>query len=115
MKKEEQEGINEFQLVTGLMGGVWLLVVILLIVFWKRLPPEMPWFYSLPRGEDQLIGKRGVGLVMGGLGIVLGLDAFLANIFREKEEFLAKMLLWGGLATTGLVLLSWVKILLIIL
>lgn len=115
MQKGVEGWVEETRLVMGLMGVVWLVSGLLLLVFWKRLPPQVPWFYSLPWGEKQLISKGGMAAVIGGLGVVLSLDGLLAGRLKDREEFLAKMLLWGGLTTAVLLLLSWIKILLIIL
>lgn len=115
MKNDASEKVEGVKLVMIALGVVWLLSAMLLLVFWKKLPPELPWFYSLPWGEEQLISKEGMAIVIGGLGGVIGLDIFLANRLNEEDEFLAKMLLWGALATTGLALLSWIKVLIIIL
>ena len=115
MKKDVEENKEGLGMVMILLGLVWLLSTLLLLVFWKRLPPEMPWFYSLPWGEEQLISKEGMAIVVGGLGGVIGLDIFFAKRLEGEDEFLAKMLLWGALATAGLVLLSWIKVLIIIL
>ena len=115
MKKDVEKDKEGVEIVMIMLAVVWFLSTTLLLVFWKKLPPEMPWFYSLPWGEGQLIGKEGVAIVMGGLGGVIGLDIFFAKRLEKEDEFLAKMLLWGALATAGLVLLSWIKVLIIIL
>lgn len=115
MKKDVEKNKEGVGIVMIMLGVVWMLSVALLLIFWKKLPPEMPWFYSLPWGEEQLIGKGGMAIVMGGLGGVIGLDIFFAKRLEKEDGFLAKMLLWGALTTATLVLLSWIKVLIIIL
>ncbi len=115
MEKDVEKDKKGIEIVIIVLAVVWFLSAALLLVFWKKLPPEMPWFYSLPWGEEQLISKEGMVFVMGGLGGVIGLDIFFAKRLEKEDEFLTKMLLWGALATTGLVLLSWIKVLIIIL
>lgn len=34
---------------------IYLIFLLILIGKWNQLPPQLPLFYSLPRGEDQLV------------------------------------------------------------
>lgn len=112
-KKEAEKSLFKWVVVT--LGVFWLIPLSLLAIYWNKLPEQLPWFYSQPWGEDQLIGKEWMVLVMGVLGVILGLDAFWADKLKRDEEFLSYILLWGGVATAGLVFISFVKVLLIIL
>lgn len=79
----------------SLILGIFLLVLVGLL--WKRLPPELPLFYSLPWGESQIVNKPllllppAIILLFNSLGIIL-------TRFFLKDSLSLKML-WGGIAT----------------
>ena len=33
----------------------WLIEVLLIVIVWSFLPPQIPFFYSRPWGEEQLV------------------------------------------------------------
>ncbi len=72
---------------------VFLLIQVgLLLFFWKKLPPQVPLFYSLPWGERQLVGPIGFWLLPA-ICIVISLANFaFISLFFKEEKFLNKLL-----------------------
>lgn len=64
----------------------------ILALFWRKLPPQVPLFYSRPWGRDQLVSPVGL-LVLPALSLLI----FLANLTIASlipgEEKLAPQLL----------------------
>ena len=67
---------------------VWLAEILLifaggfLLLFWNRLPPEVPWLYSLPWGAPQLIPK-----IWFALTLPLAMIAGLVNLVISKQIY----------------------------
>lgn len=72
--------------------GLLLFTLLLLAIFWRKLPPEIPLFYSLPWGEEQL-GPPSLLLAFIFSGFSLGIINFILGlIFFEKYPLAAKIL-----------------------
>ena len=67
---------------------VWLAEILLifagvfLLLFWNRLPPEVPWLYSLPWGASQLIPK-----IWFALTAPIAMAAGLVNLVISKRIY----------------------------
>jgi len=91
------------------VAGVLLMVAVLLFA-WKRLPPEVPLFYSRPWGESQLAEKEWLW-VLPGVGVgVLVLNLKIASLFFKEEPFLIKGLVWGATLIVGLLAVTLLEI-----
>lgn len=78
---------------------VWLSGLALFLFNYSRLPFEMPWFYSLPWGEQRLIEKNSLlGLYSGVLGLFV-IDIIIALFIEETEDLIKQFLTWGGVVT----------------
>ncbi|MBU1256673.1 hypothetical protein KKA49_03235, partial [Patescibacteria group bacterium] len=75
----DREKQNSWQgwIVAG--GNLVFLALGVFIWLFKKLPPEMPWLYSLPWGEQQLVGKVWFGAGLGGVLIVLGVCGWFSK------------------------------------
>ena len=95
--------IGELSLI--LTGGATLLV------FWAKLPPQLPWFYSLPWGENQLIPRAwlGVGLVV--LTLVALANYLIARKLEKKDKVVALVVESATLLLTSLYLASFFRVL----
>jgi len=90
-----------------------LVIVSFGILAWifNKLPPEVPWLYSLPWGEQQLISKYWFGAGLGGVLLALGLCAWLSNRLVKEDERASVMISRGGFFLTVLYLLSFFQVL----
>ena len=91
-----------------LMGGVMAL-------FWNRLPPELPWFYSLPSGDKQLVDKIWFVWIFAGMEVILLLTRLIARWAGKEDETVRKTIMIGVVATVVLMAASFVRIMMIFL
>lgn len=96
-----------------LIGLSSILLVIggmILLVAWNRLPPQMPWLYSMPWGEAQLISKTLFGL---GLPIMAVIDLgnwMIATKLRRTEIVAARVVEGTTLMLTAIYLASFLRV-----
>lgn len=79
---------------TFLLG---LLMILLLIMSWAKLPPEVPLFYSRPWGLNQLAEKVWLWLLPLTIWFITLINLKIASYLFIKEKVLAFSLVWGGL------------------
>ena len=95
--------IGELSLI--LAGGASLLF------FWAKLPPQLPWFYSLPWGENQLISKLWFGIGLAVLSLIVLLNYFIARRLDKKDKVVALVVESATALLTGLYLASFFRVL----
>lgn len=111
--KKETDKLSWWGVVIGVL--VWLTGLSWFGLSWNRLPPEMPLFYSLPRGEQQLVSKGWFLVVLLISGVVFGFNLLLASWIAKEEALLRRFLIWGGVTVLMLLLMTTARIMLIIL
>jgi len=77
-------------------------VFIFIAIFWTKLSPQLPLFYSKPWGQDQLASKSWFLILPSICFLMVLFNLRLASLFLKKEALLAKILIW---TTTILILL----------
>lgn len=88
---------------TRISFALLLSVLAFLLFTWKKLPPEIPLFYSLPWGEEQLSSPFFLLILPLG-SLFFGILNFLLAVFSfERQPISAKILVW---ATSSLILLE---------
>lgn len=94
--------------------ALFFITALLMLYLWRRLPPEIPLFYSLPWGEEQLASPWGLwGLLMGLL--LLNLVNFILGSFFYRNYKYLSFLVWVATAVlTALGTLTIIKIILLI-
>jgi len=92
----------------GMMGGV-------LAIFWKSLPPQLPWFYSLPWGEQQLVNKMWFVWILAGMAVLLFLTRIIARWAGKDDTTVKTLIMSGGLLAVLLMTASFVRIMMIFL
>jgi hypothetical protein len=95
----DQNGFQQNKMIRTAQRLFWLvlfLTFLLLILKFRFLPPQVPIFYSLPWGEEQL-GNPTYLFILPLLAFLLGLvNFFLAKIILTKEPLAAKILIWSS-------------------
>lgn len=78
---------------------LWLLLcaltvayVVLWLLKWQDLPPQVPLFYSLPRGEEQLTTPFVLLLLPGSCAVVFVLHTATAAILYPNHKLAAQLL-----------------------
>lgn len=89
-----------------------LFTLALVFVAQKYLPPELPLFYGLPQGEDQLAPTHGL-FIPGFFSLIINLINTLI-ILTVKEDFLRKTLIFASLAVSLFSLTTSIKIILLV-
>lgn len=89
-----------------------LFSVLLILVFWKKLPAQIPIFYSRPWGEEQL--GEPVYLL---LPAVLGLIFLIFNLLISKNSsaFVKQIMLIGAASASLLASITIVRIVVLLL
>jgi len=94
---------------------VFFIVSLLIIILkWKKLPPEVPLFYSLPWGEEQLADPLQLLILPFSSLVAFTLNFFLASIFLEKEPWLCRILILTSTVFSFLSMLTLIKIIFLI-
>jgi len=95
------------EVIIGLMG-------LTLAWFWKALPPQVPWFYSLPSGEQQLVDKLTLVVVIIGLVASLFMTRAIARWAGKEDVPVETAIMTGGLVALILVAASFFRVIQII-
>ena len=107
-------GKIKFSKIMAILLFTALLLIVLsaaiLAAVWAKLPPELPWLYSLPWGEDQLITKPWFAAGLAILVLINLIGALLATIFANKDKVLATVTIGADLLITLLYLISFLKV-----
>lgn len=90
------------------MGGV-------MAIFWNRLPPMLPWFYSFPWGEKQLINKTGFFVIFVGMEITLFLARIVASWAGKEDDTVRNTIMIGALTAVVMMAASFFRIMAIFL
>jgi hypothetical protein len=98
-------------LVSSAATGFCLLTI---IVFWNKLPPEIPLFYSKPWGQEQLAQTPFIFLPITVSLVFLAINMIIAKQMFNKEEFAKKILTLGSMTGVILAAVTTIKIVLLI-
>lgn len=81
----------------------------------KKLPPQVPLFYSLPWGEEQLAPNLALFFLPLGMLLVAVLNSFFIMIILKEYSLAAKILTWVTVALFFLTGITLAKIIFLIL
>lgn len=87
---------------------------ILIFITWKKIPPFIPLFYSLPWGEEQLAPKMGLVILVCGLSLIYFTNMSLSYFLLKRSRFLAHVLLSSSALITILTAITVSEILLLL-
>ena len=106
----DQKKTNPVKVVFALGMVVILLGLILVLWNWKIIPPELPWFYSLPWGENQLVCK--MFFIWQSLGeLMLWLVVYVLTEKLKQDDSETKLvILLGGFVSLFFILISIMQI-----
>lgn len=75
------------------------------------LPPQLPWLYSLPWGEAQLINKPWFGLSLVAVLLITGINFLLSKRLEKNDVVVALVVEGATLLLILLYLASFVRVL----
>ena len=90
---------------------------IFLIIFgfvWFNLPPQLPLFYSLPRGTEQLANPLSFTLLPFLAFLIMFFNVTLSIIVHEKYIILSKLLIINGAFVSFIIFFTFLKIIITI-
>lgn len=92
-----------------------LIMAGVLALTWNRLPPQLPWLYSFPLSERQLIEKVWFILIFAGMEIILFLTRLIAKWAGKGDTTVQNTIMTGVFMAVVLMAASFVKIMMIFL
>lgn len=84
-----------------------------IIVFWQKLPPQVPIFYNKPWGEEQLASPIFLFLPLGISGIFLAVNTLFVSVLPESV-FLKRALILAAAVSSVLASIAVVRVLFLI-
>jgi hypothetical protein len=94
-----------------------VLVVIqtfLVLVFYSKLPPLIPFFNSRPWGEERLASSQAVFLLPVFSLVIFVINIILSAIFYKKNVLISRIIAFTILLFTFLSLISFIQILFLV-
>ena len=98
------------------MAGEAIILIegLVLAWFWRVLPPQIPWFYSLPSGELQLVSKLMLVIILAGSAASLLLTRVVAKWASVEDSPVEITIMTGGLVAIVLVAAGFFRVVQII-
>lgn len=93
--------------------GVLLVAGLFILFLWKKIPPEIPWFYSLPWGENQLMPKIGLPLILGSNILILFFGNLLSQWTKNKDKIIEQTVMASLAFICFMLLINMTKVLFI--
>lgn len=94
--------------------GILFLFGVFLTLKWSYLPPKIPWFYSLPWGEDQLMMKEGMLILIAvSLVVVITTALFLPRWVKNEDTIVRNTVLISLFFLCLMLTINMLKVLLI--
>lgn len=98
----------------GIGQMIILVVGISLAWFWKALPPQIPWYYSLPGGEQQLVNKLVLVVTLVVALISLYMTRIIARWASIEDSPVETTIMTGGLVAVVLLAAGFFRVIQII-
>lgn len=83
--------VNSWILISSVI--LFLLQTISIAIYFKRLPPEIPLFYSRPWGSQMLAGKAFIWLIPAMALFFIFFNFLIVILFERENKFLSRVLL----------------------
>lgn len=93
-----------------LSGLLIIGAAITLLVVWMKLPPEVPWFYSLPWGEGQLIGRLWFASTLPLMGGIVLINLFISARMGRSDRIAALVVEGATLLLVIIFLASFLRV-----
>lgn len=90
-----------------------LLVLIVGLSYW-RLPPEIPFTYSMPWGPAQLVPTAFLFFITAGVLVLQVLNFLLAGFLASQEEVLAQIVAWTNVLILLVIDIAVVKVIILV-
>lgn len=88
--------------------------IIVLVVFWQQLPPQVPLFYSRPWGQEQLTNPSGLLLLPLASLVIIFANLIIASLIPLEEKPLGQLMVVATAVFNFLCLFTLLKIILLV-
>ena len=78
------------------------------------IPPQIPFLYSLPIGEDQLVEWWMIFIIPLLMNVLCIFNTFIYNVYFHREEFERSLLRYTNMAIIGVCTYLFVRILFLV-
>jgi len=78
------------------------------------IPPQIPLFYSLPTGEDQLVEWWMIFLIPILMNVLYIINTFIYNAYFHREDFEKSMLKYTNMVIIGVCTYLFIRIILLV-
>ncbi len=85
-----------------------------LVWFWSKLPPVIPFFYSLPWGEEQLASPLALWISLTATIVITVVNNLLVFILYKKSTYLAQVLSVATFVINLLIAIAIIRIILLV-
>lgn len=99
-------------LLFSIMTNVLVITAVLILIYFKRIPPQVPVFYGSPEGQDQLAANWLLILPALSSTVFLGANSLVSYLL--DDDFLKKILIISGITTMILSTITTAKVLYLI-
>lgn len=106
--------VKKFKLAVKTFLVFFISSLIIIILKFPSLPPEVPLYYSLPWGEEQLTSPLNLTILPLSSLFAFLINFYLAGVFFEEEPWLSRLLILTGTAFSFLSLFTLIKIIFLI-
>lgn len=93
-----------------LLGGQ----ILIISLFWRTLPPQIPLFYSRPWGKEQLASPSGLIILPLLSLVVFSINSILSSFIFKEEKFISMLLTLTSGVFGLLCFLTLIKIVILI-
>lgn len=91
---------------------ICIITISLILLSEERIPPQVPLFYGLPEGEEQIVARLGLTIPSFMALIIIVINTVLATIF--ENNFVRNALVLTSFAVTLFATITTIKIILLV-
>lgn len=92
------------------MGGLTTVILVAVLIVFNRVPPQVPFLYTRPWGEAQIVSKQDLLIFVGGI-LITGLTGLLVSLgLYKRDQTLSRLVIWCLVTELFLALLSVITI-----
>lgn len=110
----DQKSLNKIYLWIGLSPLILVLLISLVIlIFFKFLPPNLPLFYSLSWGDKQLVTNQQFLIIPAILALITLINVAVSYQLHFSQSFFKRIILITPLIISLILVITFIKIVLI--
>lgn len=94
--------------------SIMVLTSAFIIIFWKKLPSELPLFYSFPWGEEQVGSPLHLVYFALSTAVIFLFSLFFSFLLHKKFSFYSHVLLLCSLSVVALGMITIIQIILLV-